>query len=457
MVTLNLLVSMKNSYQFPDGFIWGVAAASAQIEGAAREDGKGESIWDRFSRRPGAVAGGDTPETACDHYHRFADDAAMMRELGFSNYRLSIAWPRVFPQGRGAENQAGLDFYDRLINAFLERDITPWVTLFHWDLPQTLEDENGWLNRSTVDAFAAYAQIVVKRLGDRVDNWFTLNEMPCFIGLGYETGTHAPGRQENAGLVNQGYHHALLAHGHAVRAVREFGGPKARVGLVHNPPTPLPVTETASDIAAARAEYERVNGQLMAPVFLGHYPEDFLSRAGQDAPQVQEGDMELIAQPTDFFGLNLYAGYFMRQGKDGQPQQVPFPKQFPQGDLSWINITPQTLYWAIRHASQSYGVKTSYITENGSAFDNELTPEGEVLDLDRREYLRNYLIGLHRAVDEGFDVRGYFQWSVMDNYEWAEGYSKRFGIVHVDYETQKRTPKLSAHWFSRVIAENRVL
>ncbi|PQV63525.1 beta-glucosidase [Abditibacterium utsteinense] len=448
---------MKNSYQFPSEFVWGVAAASAQIEGAAREDGKGESIWDRFSRRPGAVVGGNTPDVACDHYHRYAEDAALMQELGFPNYRLSVAWPRIYPQGRGNVNPAGLGFYDRVIDAFLERGITPWVTLFHWDLPQALEDEGGWLYRPTVDAFATYCQTVVQRFSDRVDNWFTLNEMPCFIGLGYESGIHAPGRRENARLVNQGYHHALLAHGYAVQAVREFGGPKARVGVVHNPPIPLPVTETPADIAAARADYEKANGQLLSPLFLGHYPEDFLQRAGEDAPQIEDGDMELIAQPTDFLGLNLYSGYFVREGKSGEPENLPFPKQFPQGDLSWINITPQTLYWAIRHAAESYGVKTSYITENGAAFDNEMTPDGEILDLDRREYLRNYLVGLHRAVDEGFDVRGYFQWSVMDNYEWAEGYSKRFGIVHVDYQTQKRTPKLSAHWYSRVIAENRII
>lgn len=447
----------KHSYEFPPEFVWGVAAASAQIEGAAREDGKGESIWDRFSRNPGAVTNGDTPDQACDHYHRYHEDAALLQQLGFPNYRLSVAWPRIYPQGRGDVNEKGLDFYDRVIDSLLERNITPWVTLFHWDLPQALEDEGGWLNRATVEAFATYAETVVKRLSDRVDHWFTLNEMPCFIGLGYKNGIHAPGRRENEQLVNQGYHHALLAHGHAVRAVREFGGNSARVGMVHNPPTPLPVTETTGDMAAARTLYQEENGQLMAPLFLGHYPEDFLLRAGENAPKIEAGDMDLIAQPTDFLGLNLYAGTFVREGRDGQPEALPFPKQFPQGDLPWINITPQTLYWAIRHAVEVYGVKTCYITENGAAFDNEMTPSGEVFDLDRREYLRNYLIGLHRAVDEGFDVRGYFHWSVMDNYEWAEGYSKRFGIIHVDYETQKRTPKLSAQWFGRVIAENRII
>ncbi|HEX8552759.1 MAG TPA: GH1 family beta-glucosidase [Abditibacteriaceae bacterium] len=445
---------MKQSYVFPPDFTWGVAAASAQIEGAAWEDGKGESIWDRFSRRPGAVQNGDTLDVACDHYHRYEADAAMMRELGFKNYRLSLAWPRIIPDGTGAINEKGLDFYDRLIDAFLKEGITPWVTLFHWDLPQKLEDENGWLNRKTVDAFTVYADIVTKRLGDRVQNWFTLNEMPCFIGLGYDVGTHAPGRQESQKLVNQGYHHALLAHGHAVSIVRA-NVPNANVGLVHNPPTPIPVIETEEHIAAARENYERVNGSLMGPVYRGEYPAWWLEEMGNDAPEIHDGDLKIIAQPGDFLGLNLYAGYFVRA--ENSLEQIPFPKQFPQGDLSWINVTPQTLYWQIRLAKEVFGIESFYITENGSAFDNEVTAEGEILDLDRREYLRNYLLSVHRACDEGFDVRGYFQWSVMDNFEWAEGYSKRFGIVHVDYETQQRTPKLSAHWYSAVCRENRVL
>jgi beta-glucosidase len=445
----------KVSYQFPKEFVWGVAAASAQIEGAAWEDGKGESIWDRFSRQPGAVVNGDTLDGACDHYHRYESDAVLMRDLGIRNYRLSVAWPRIFPDGTGAVNEKGLEFYDRLIDTFLANGITPWVTLFHWDLPQALENDGGWLNRKTVDAFQPYAETVVRRLSDRVNNWFTLNEMPCFIGLGYQDGMHAPGLQKDAKSVHLGYHHALMAHGHAVAAVREFGGSGAQVGLVHNPTTPLPVTETKEDIAAAQDVYEYTNGFLLAPLFHGQYPEAYLNSS--DAPEIEDGDMELISQPTDFLGLNLYAGSFFRAGQDGKPENVPFPKQFPKGDLPWIDITPQTLYWGIRHASESYGVKAFYITENGAAFDNDVTAEGEILDLDRREYLRNYLIGLHRAVDEGFDVRGYFQWSLMDNFEWAEGYAKRFGIVHVDYETQKRTPKLSAYWYSKVIAENRLL
>lgn len=440
------------SYQFPTDFVWGVATASAQIEGAAFEDGKGASVWDTFSRVPGKVIGGDTLDVACDHYHRYGEDAALLASLGCTHYRLSMAWPRIFPEGSGAVNAAGLDFYDRLVDAFLQNGITPWVTLYHWDLPQKLEDEGGWLQRKTVDAFADYADIVTKQLGDRVKNWFTLNEMPCFIGMGYGTGQHAPGRTESKKNVNQAYHHALLAHGRAVQIVRA-NVPDARVGLVHNPPTPLPVIETEEHIQAARENYERVNAPLMAPVYQGAYPDWFL--AAPDAPEIAAGDMEIIAQPGDFLGLNLYAGYFVRAGAPFQ--SLPFPRQFPQGDLPWINVTPQTLYWQIRFAQEVFGVGPVLITENGSAFDDAMTQEGEVLDLERREYFRNYLISLHRAVQEGFDVRGYFAWTLMDNYEWAEGYAKRFGLIHVDFETQKRTPKLSAQWFGAVCRENRVI
>ena len=443
---------MNSSYQFPPDFVWGVAAAAAQIEGAAFADGKGESIWDKFCRIPGKVVNGDTLDVACDHYHLYEQDADGMQQMGWRNYRLSIAWPRLYPDGGTTVNQAGLEFYDRLIDAFLARDITPWATLFHWDLPQTLEDRNGWLNRDTVEAFAVYADTITRRLGDRVQNWFTLNEMPCFIGLGYEQGIHAPGRTEAKKLVNQGYHHALLAHGRAVEIVRA-NVPDGKVGLVHNPPTPIPVIETPEHIEAARQNYERTNGPLMMPVYRGCYPDWFMQ--SPDAPDVQNGDMKIIAQPTDFLGLNLYAGYFV--SAENPMEGLPFPAQFPQGDLGWINITPQTLYWQIRLANEVFGVESFFVTENGSAFADELTDAGEVIDLERREYYRNYLIGLQRASAEGYDVRGYFAWSAMDNYEWAEGYAKRFGLIHVDFETQKRTPKLSAHWYSAVCRENRVL
>jgi beta-glucosidase len=448
----------KSAYHFPAGFVWGAATAAAQIEGAARADGKGESIWDRFATLPGKIKGGDTPELACDQYHRYEADADLMRELGIRHYRLSIAWPRVFPDGTGPLNARGLEFYDRLIDALLARQITPWVTLFHWDLPQKLEDHGGWLVRDTAVAFAHYAETVVKRLADRVKHWFTVNEIPCFIGYGYGDGRFAPGRIVDGKSLNQAYHHALLAHGSGVRAVRDHGGTGAVVGLVHNhlPAPPIPVIETEDDIDAARAVYERENRHLMEALFRGRYADAFLDEEGDDAPLVADGDFDLISSPMDFLGLNLYAGRFVRAGVDGLPEVLDFPRQYPRGDLSWLQVTPQVIYWAVRFAVEIFGAPAVYITENGAAYADEPSG-GEVVDLDRREYLRNHLIALHRAIADGYDVRGYFAWSLLDNFEWAEGYSKRFGLVRVDYETQKRTTKLSGQWYSDVIRENRVV
>jgi beta-glucosidase len=440
-------------YSFPRNFAWGVATAAAQIEGAAFEDGKGESIWDRFAK----LRKIDVPTVACDHYHRYREDIALLRQLGVAHYRLSVAWPRIVPEGDGAPNARGFDFYDRLIDALLEAGITPWVTLYHWDLPQALEDRGGWRVRSTPQAFAKYAQLVVQRLGDRVENWISLNEILRFVPCGYAYGCDAPGAKESTEVVNQVYHHTLLAHGYAVEAVREYGGPRACVGLAHNPPVPVPVTETPGDIAAAHTAYKRQTEQLMGPLFLGEYTAAFLESAGADAPQVEPGDLALISQKTDFFGLNVYFGDFVRSGTDGRIETIALPSQYPRADISWLNITPQAIYWAVRHAREVYGVPTFYITENGAPYIDEVQSNGEIHDLGRREYLRNYLISLHRAVQEGFDVRGYFLWSLLDNYEWAEGYAKRFGIVHVDYGTLRRRPKLSAHWYSKVIGSNAVV
>lgn len=443
----------RRTYSFPRNFAWGVATAAAQIEGAAFEDGKGESIWDRFAKERKI----DAPSVACDHYHRFRDDIALLRRLGIMDYRLSVAWPRIFPTGDGVVNKKGLDFYERLIDELLEAGIRPWVTLYHWDLPQSLENRGGWRVRATPEAFACYAQVVVARLGDRVKNWMSLNEISVFVSHGYGYGCHAPGAKEKTAVINQIYHHTLLAHGYAVRAVRDLGGKGARVGLVHNPGTPVPVTETPADIAAARTEYIRQNEQLMAPLFLGRYTPSFLKVAGKDAPKVENGDLELISQKTDFLGLNVYAGGFVRGGRDGRPEQLELPSKYPQADIPWLNIMPQSIYWAVRHAREVYGVKTTYITENGAPYPDKVLANGEVQDIGRREFLRNYLLSLHRAVQEGFDVRGYFLWSFLDNYEWAEGYAKRFGIVYVDYDTLQRTPKLSADWYAKVIEENCII
>ncbi|HTS16108.1 MAG TPA: GH1 family beta-glucosidase [Verrucomicrobiae bacterium] len=443
----------RKAYSFPKQFVWGASTAAAQVEGAALEDGRGESIWDRFAQTRKI----DSPAVACDHYHRYCEDAALLKTLGIANYRLSVSWPRVFPHGDGEVNLKGLDFYDRLVDVLLENGVTPWITLYHWDLPQALEDKGGWRMRSTAQAFGRYTSFVVQRLGDRVKHWMSLNEILRFVPCGYSYGCDAPGATETPAVINQIYHHTLLAHGYAVDAVRRFGGRGARIGLAHNPPTPVPVAETEDDIAAARSEYIRENEQVMGPLYLGAYPEAFLKRAGADAPKLERGDLELISQKTDFLGLNVYFGEFVRQGADGRAERVALPSQYPKADISWLNIVPQAMYWAVRHARETYGVQTLYITENGAPYVDQVLASGEIHDLGRREYLRNHLISLHRAVHEGFDVRGYFVWSLLDNYEWTDGYSKRFGLVYVDYRTLQRTPKLSGYWYSKVIESNAVV
>jgi beta-glucosidase len=443
---------------FPDNFIWGTATAAPQIEGAAFADGKGESVWDRFCRIPGKVLNADTLDVACDHYSRFREDFALMRELGIRHYRLSLAWPRIFPNGDGPVNQAGLDFYHRLFDAMAENGITPWVTLFHWDLPQSLEDRGGWTSRATVDAFATYADTVLKAFSGKVKNWITLNEIRCFTLLGYAPGGQkAPGRVESARVVNQTYHHALLCHGAAVRAVRAFGGPGARVGLTDNCDACVPVTETPGDIAAARAWYEQRNLHILGAIYRGGYAPEYLERTGADAPVVAPGDFDLIGAPTDFLGLNIYTGTFVRAARSGGFEEVALPAGYPRADSKWLHLMPQVMYWALRFAAECYGVKEIYVTENGCGYNVEPVEDGEVRDLHRREFIRNYLRELKRAIDDGVPAKGYFLWSFMDNYEWEDGYTRRFGIVHVDFKTQKRTPKLSAHYYSQVARLNRVV
>jgi beta-glucosidase len=448
-----------NTYSTPfqPSFVFGVAAASAQIEGAAFEDGKGESIWDRFCRIPGKVAGGDNLDVACDHYHRFDEDFALMASLGVKHYRLSIAWPRIYPKGDGELNRAGVDFYHRLLDSLRRHGITPWVTLFHWDLPQALEDRGGWTSRTTVDAFAAYADTVVREYGGIVKNWITLNEIRCFTLLGYGLGTKAPGRQESPAVVNQTFHHALLCHGHGVRAVREHGGAGARVGLTDNCDVSVPVTETPADIAAAQAWFIEKNAHVLGAIHRGGYPPEYLARVGADAPRVEPGDFDLISLPTDFLGLNIYTASYVRAGRDGRPEALALPPAYPRADSPWLSLVPQAIYWAPRMCHELYGHRSIYITENGCGYNEEPVIDGEVIDLHRRDYLRNHLREVHRAITDGVPVDGYFLWSFIDNYEWEDGYRRRFGIVHCDYETLVRTPKLSARYYADVMRTRRVL
>jgi len=352
-------------------------------------------------------------------------------------------------------NQKGLDFYHRLLDAMLAQGLTPWVTMFHWDLPQALEDDfGGWRDRRTAEAFAVYADTIVQAYGDRVKNWITLNEILCFTRLGYGNGQKAPGLKLPEQTVNQTFHHALLAHGRGVRAVREYGGKNARVGLTDNSEVFIPLTETPADIAAAKTQFIQANTRVLEPVFKGRYHPAFLRSAGPDAPRVQSGDLALISLPTDFLGLNIYSGQFVRSGKSGRPDVLPFPASYPAADATWLRHAPQALYWGPRLVTECYGVKTIFITENGAGYHDVPLENGEILDLHRRDYVRNCLRELHRGIMDGVPVKGYFLWSFMDNFEWEDGYRCRFGVVYTNYQTLKRTPKASALWYSQVMAAN---
>lgn len=451
------LLTQVSPRDFPQNFVWGVATAAAQIEGAAWEDGKGASVWDTFCRLPGRVHNGDNLDVACDHYHRYQEDFALMADLGVKNYRMSIAWPRIFPSGRGTRNQKGIDFYNRLIDAALARNITPWVTMFHWDLPQGLEDEGGWRRRSVVEAFAVYADTIVKSFGDRVKNWITLNEISCFTEQAYNGDQKAPGVREGEAVANQTYHHALLCHGHGVRAVREHGGRGARVGLSDNSIVTIPATETAADIAAARESFIAHNARVIDAIYRGHYHPRYLASAGAAAPIHTPADFELISIPADFLGLNIYTGQFVRANAAGEPETIPFPPNYPRADSPWLWLAPRSVYWGPRHVHELYGVASVFMTENGAGYDETPGNDGVVLDINRIEYVRACLQEIDRAIRDGVPVHGYFLWSWMDNFEWQDGYDRRFGLVRVNFETQQRTPKLGARWFSKVLNENRLV
>jgi beta-glucosidase len=440
---------------FPKGFLWGSATASYQVEGAVKEDGRGPSIWDTFSHTPGKTNNGDTGDVANDHYHRYKEDVQLMKALGQKTYRFSVSWPRIFPQGTGAPNPKGLDFYSRLVDELLANDIQPYCTLFHWDLPQALEDKGGWQSRDTSEAFANYAGYVAQHLSDRVQHFMTLNEMRSFVDIGYADGRHAPGLKLPAGKVNQVRHHAVLAHGLGVQAIRAHARPGTKVGLAENATSCVPVIETPEHIAAAAKAYRETNAGYLTVIMEGKYTDAYLAHAGADAPRFSPQDMKAIGSPVDFVGINIYTPAYVRA--DDSPagfSMVPAPASFPHMMSSWLHTGPEALYWSPKLASELWGIKEIYITENGASSKDVLTSDGHVYDTDRVMYLRNYLTQLHRAVSEGVPVKGYFCWSLMDNYEWADGYAYRFGIHYVDFKTQKRTPKLSAHFYREVIQRN---
>lgn len=434
------------SERFDPGFTWGVATSAFQIEGATREDGRGPSIWDTFSARPGHTYLGHNGDVAVDHYHRWPQDVALVKELGLGAYRFSIAWPRIQPEGKGPAEARGLAFYDRLVDGLLEAGIEPWPTLFHWDLPQALEDAGGWPVRETAERFADYAEIVVDALGDRVRSWTTLNEPWCAAFLGYAAGIHAPGRTEPAAALAAS-HHLHLAHGLAVPRLRA-GRPEAQVGVTLNLYAVSPADDTGRHDDAARRIDGLMNRWFLDPILLGRYPEDVLSDvAGVLEPGViQAGDLETIAAPLDFLGVNYYSRHVVSASPWPGSSEVDFvDRDWPKTASGW-DIDPAGLGEVLAQVQRDYPSIPIHITENGAAFDDVLV-DGAVDDQDRIDFIEGHLTVLADAIDAGVDVRGYFAWSLLDNFEWAEGYEKRFGIVHVDFDTLVRTPKASAHWF----------
>ena len=442
---------------FPADFLWGAATAAYQIEGAVSEDGRESSIWDEFAATPGKTHQGESGAVAADHYHRVGEDTDLMRQLGLGAYRFSIAWPRILPQGRGAVNQAGLDFYDRLVDTLLAKGITPFATLYHWDLPSPLEQEGGWRNRATAYAFADYAEIVARRLGDRVTNWITLNEPWCSAYLGYGVGVHAPGVQDRQAAVDAA-HHLLLGHGLAVPRIRANSHVNAQVGITLVLNTVYGAderAETTRDVALANAFS---NGWFLDPIYRGAYPEHFFEQMALNPPPIQPGDLETIAVPLDFLGVNNYSRALVRGAQTpplaDQCQSVSPVPGACYTEMGW-EIYPNGLRDLLIRLHQDYAVPQLYVTENGAAFQDHWDGGDRLNDPRRVDFLRTYIGGVGEAIAQGAPVRGYFVWSLMDNYEWAEGYSKRFGITYVDYPTQRRVIKESGHWYASLLAAHR--
>ena len=443
------------SRQFPQGFLWGCATAAYQIEGGAAEDGRGPSIWDTFSHTPGMVTNGDTGDVADDSYHLYKEDIRLLKNLGVATYRLSISWSRIFPNGTGQPNPKGLDYYSRVVDELLANNITPYLTLFHWDLPEALK--GGWQSRDTSKAFAEYAAYVTKHLSGRVHHWMTTNEFSCFTDLGYKDGTNAPGLKLAPAQVNQVRHNGILAHGLAVQAIRANTPSGTQVGLAENASTFVPVIETPEHIEAARKATRDENAPFLTAVMEGKYLAKYLALEGANAPKVAPGDMEAIGSKLDFVGLNVYTADYVKA--DGSPSGyaiLPRPASYPHMAATWINLAPECVYWGIRNVTDLWHPPALYITENGCASDDVPNAAGQIDDTDRLMYLRNHIGNLHRAAAEGYPIKGYFLWSLLDNFEWIAGYTKRFGIHYVDFKTQKRTPKLSAEWYRNVIARNAV-
>ncbi len=445
-------MSIGPAKAFPADFVWGAATASYQIEGAANEDGRGESVWDRFCATPGKVRNGDSGAVACDFYHLYRDDIALMRELGLDAFRFSIAWPRVLPEGRGRVNTKGLDFYDKLVDELLANGIAPYVTLFHWDTPQVLEDEGGWSSRSIVGAWEEYVEAVSGRLGDRVGHWITHNEPWVVSWVGHGWGHHAPGRESDSDALATA-HHLLLTHGRAVEILRR-NSPSSEVGITLNLDTPYAASESPEDVAAARWVDGLHNRWFLDPIFTGAYPKDMLEAWAEIMPEVDDGDLETIAAPIDFLGVNNYTSPLVAADDNGGRSQIVRRNDVDRTDMGW-EVVPEGLRDLLLRLDRDYAPKAIYVTENGAAYPDVRGHDGSVSDPERQSYLDRYLAGAAAAVAQGVPLRGYFAWSLLDNFEWAWGYWKRFGLIFIEYSTLERVPKGSFYWYRDFIEAQR--
>ncbi len=446
---------------FQKDFIWGTATASYQVEGAFRDDGKGESVWDEFSRVPGATFEGHTGETACDHYHRFKEDIALMKQLGIKAYRFSFSWPRIIPQGIGEVNEAGIKFYEDMVDELTRSGITPYATLFHWDYPAALQKQGGWLNPQSPLWFEQYAEIIAKRFAGKIKNYFTINEPQCFIGLGCGNGEHAPGLKLSAQDNFLAVHNVLLAHGRAVTALRKYGGSDLQIGLAQCGRIMIPQTESVANIEAARRATMDIPDNCFDavfsvalwsdPIFKGEYPKAYREKFGDLMPKIGEEDMKIISQPIDFYAQNIYNSAWVKADGDGC-RKVQYPAGMAKTAIGWP-VTPDCMYWCAKFLYENYQ-KPIIISENGMSAHDTVSLDGKVHDSNRIDFMHRYLLSLRKAADEGVPVIGYFAWTLMDNFEWACGYNDRFGLVYVNFQTQERILKDSAYWYQKITESN---
>jgi len=468
---MNSATKVPGRRSLPDGFYWGVGTSSYQIEGAWDEDGKGVSIWDTYAHTPGNIANDDAGDVANDHYHRYKEDVALMKSIGATAYRFSISWPRIFPEGTGQPNPKGIDFYSRLVDELLDAGIEPFATLYHWDLPQVLQDRfDGWCSAETAKAFAEYSGYVAEQLGDRVKHYFTINEFRSFVEGGYQLVDvkvggktiqlgGAPGMRLSDSELRQVRHHAVLGHGLAVQAIRASGPEGTKVGFAENIRVAVPIIDEPHHVKAAEAATRERNAGFMTVMLEGRYTEDYLAEGDGDSPKFTDDDLKTIASPLDFVGINVYRPGWYVEGCDEPPgyREIPINASHPKMESSRHVLDPEVMYWAPKQMQSIWGAKSIFITENGCAASDVVADDGRVYDTDRVMFLRACLGQLQRATSQDVPVDGYFFWSAQDNFEWVDGYGKRFGLIHVDFETLERKPKLSAEWFRQAARQNAVV